>query len=59
MAPSTVRATLEAGGAAGLGWPLPEELSDAALEAGLYASRRTSGAIGAIAEPDWAASIAS
>jgi hypothetical protein len=36
VAPSTVRATLERLQAAGLSWPLPEELTDAALETRLF-----------------------
>src|SRR3954447_25685820 len=55
VAPSTVRLTLKRLAAAGLGWPLPAELTDAALEARLFTAvgkkqghrRRT--------EPDWTA----
>lgn len=53
-APSTVRATLERLGAAGLAWPLPEDLSDARLEAALYANAGTRQGHRRHAEPDWA-----
>src|SRR4249920_4156948 len=36
VAASTVRATVKRFQAAGLSWPLPEELTDAALEARLF-----------------------
>jgi transposase-like protein len=36
VAASTVRATIKRFWAAGLSWPLPEEMSDAALEAKLF-----------------------
>ena len=36
VAPSTVRLTLQRLAAAGLGWPVPAELTDAALEARLF-----------------------
>ena len=36
-APSTVRLTIRRFEAAGLSWPLPDELTDAALEARLFA----------------------
>ena len=39
LAPSTVRETLSRLASAGLSWPLGEGLSDADLEAGLYARR--------------------
>jgi hypothetical protein len=32
---------VERSGTAGLSWPLPEDMSDGALEAALYASRRS------------------
>src|SRR5271166_4519121 len=41
LARSTVRATLKRAETAGLAWPLPENMNDAALEATLYASRRS------------------
>ena len=36
VAPSTVRLTLQRLAAAGLNWPLPAEMTDAALEAQLF-----------------------
>jgi transposase len=36
-----VRETLKRVDGAGLSWPLPEGMSDSALEAALYASRRS------------------
>ena len=41
MARSTVRETLKRTETAGLSWPLPDDMSDGALEAALYASRRS------------------
>ena len=41
MARSTVRETLKRADVAGLAWPLPEDMTDGALEAALYASRRS------------------
>src|SRR6516162_8368732 len=41
VAASTVRATLERFEAAGLSWPLPEEMTDADLEATLFADAGT------------------
>jgi IS30 family transposase len=41
MARSTVRETLKRAQTAGLFWPLPEAMNDGALEAALYASRRS------------------
>jgi transposase len=38
VAPSTVRLTIRRVEAAGLTWPLPDELTDTALEAHLFAS---------------------
>lgn len=55
LAPSTVRETLKRAESAGLCWPLPEGLNDGALEAALYASRRSKRGHRRIAEPDWAA----
>ena len=54
MARSTVRETLKRAEAAGLSWPLPEDMNDAALAAALYASRRSKRGHRRIAEPDWA-----
>ena len=39
-APSTVRETLRRFDSAGLGWPLPEGMSDEELEAALYVNQR-------------------
>ena len=50
MGKTTVRACLERGRAAGLSWPLPCELDDAALEAKLYPG---STEVAKRAEPDW------
>ena len=41
MACSTVRETLKRTETAGLSWPLPEDMSEGAREAALYASRRS------------------
>ena len=54
MARSTVRETLKRADGAGLAWPLPEDMTDRALEAALYASRRSKRGHRRIAEPDWA-----
>jgi transposase len=54
MARSTVREALKRTETAGLSWPLPEEMSDGALEAALYASRRSKRGHRRVAEPDWA-----
>ena len=54
LARSTVRETLKRAQTAGLAWPLPEGMTDAALEAALYASRRSKRGHRRIAEPDWA-----
>jgi hypothetical protein len=54
LARSTVRETLKRVEGAGLSWPLPEEMNDEALEAALYASRRTKRGHRRIEEPDWA-----
>ena len=50
----TVRETLKRADGAGLSWPLPEGMNDEALEAALYASRRSKRGHRRIAEPDWA-----
>ncbi len=55
VARSTVRETLKRAESAGLAWPLPEDMNDAALEAALYASRRSKRGHRRIEEPDWAA----
>ena len=54
MARSTVRETLKRAQTAGLFWPLPEAMNDVALEAALYASRRSKRGHRRIEEPDWA-----
>lgn len=55
MARSTVRETLKRAESAGLSWPLPEGMDDGALEAALYANRRSKRGHRRVAEPDWAA----
>src|SRR6202046_1997359 len=55
LAPSTVRETLSRVSSAGLSWPLREGLSDAELEAALYANRRSKRGHRRHAEPDWPA----
>jgi transposase len=55
LAPSTVRETLSRVSSAGLSWPLREGLSDAELEAALYANRRSKRGHRLHAEPDWPA----
>ena len=54
MARSTVRETLKRAETAGLAWPLPDDMTDGALEAALYASRRSKRGHRRIEEPDWA-----
>ena len=54
LAPSTVRLTLQRLAAAGLGWPLPTELTDAALEARLFSAVGTKQGHRRQAKPDWA-----
>ena len=54
LARSTVRETLRRMEGAGLFWPLPEDMNDGALEAALYASRRSKRGHRRIEEPDWA-----
>src|SRR5437764_10200325 len=55
VAPSTVRLTLQRLAAAGLGWPLPAELTDAALEARLFTAVGKKQGHRRRAEPDWTA----
>src|SRR5438094_1953256 len=55
VAASTVRATIKRFQAAGLSWPLPEELTDAALEAALFAEAGTKQGHRRQVEPDWTA----
>ena len=54
IARSTVRETLKRAETAGLAWPLPESINDAALEAALYASPRSKRGHRRIEEADWA-----
>jgi hypothetical protein len=58
MARSTVRETLNRADGAGLSWPLPEGMNDEALEAALYANRRSNAAIGGSRSPIGPACIA-
>jgi len=55
VAPSTVRLTLKRLAVAGLGWPLPAEMTDAALEAQLFTAVGKKQGHRRRAEPDWAA----
>ena len=55
VAASTVRTTLERFHASGLSWPLPEEMTDAMLEARLFANAGTKQGHRRHIEPDWAA----
>ena len=54
VAPSTVRATLARFAAAGLTWPLPETVTDTALEAALFRPAGTPQGHRRRPEPDWA-----
>jgi transposase len=54
LSPSTVRLTLQRLAAAGLGWPLPAEMTDAALEARLFTAVGSKQGHRRYAEPDWA-----
>jgi transposase len=54
VAPSTVRLTLKRLARAGFSWPLPAEMTDAALEAALFAAAGTKQGHRRHAEPDWA-----
>jgi IS30 family transposase len=53
LAPSTVRLTLQRLATAGLSWPLPAELTDAALEAQLFTTVGTKQGHRRNTEPDW------
>jgi transposase len=55
VASSTVRLTLKRLAAAGLGWPLPAELTDTALEAQLFTGAGKKQGHRRRAEPDWVA----
>jgi transposase-like protein len=54
VAASTVRTTISRFQAAGLSWPLPDELTDAALEARLFPDAGTKQGHRRQVEPDWA-----
>ncbi|MGH6716336.1 MAG: IS21 family transposase [Bradyrhizobium sp.] len=54
IAPSTVRVTAARIAAAGLSWPLPDDLTDAVLEEQLYGHAGTKQGHRRRAEPDWA-----
>jgi transposase len=54
LAPSTVRETLKRFEVAGLFWPLPDEVTDATLEARLYKNAGTKQGHRRQLEPDWA-----
>jgi transposase len=51
--PSTVRETLRRAEAAGLSWPLGEEVTDTELEAALYRAAGTKTGHRRCPEPDW------
>jgi hypothetical protein len=53
LAPSTVRETLKRFENAELGWPLPDGMTDCALEAALYANCRSKRGHRLHCEPDW------
>lgn len=53
VVPSTVRETLKRAAAAGLSWPLPDDLSDGALEAALYREAGKKTGFWRCLEPDW------
>ncbi len=55
LAPSTVRETIERFEVAGLGWPLPDSVTDGELEARLYKNAGAKQGHRRHAEPDWAA----
>ena len=54
VAASTVRATIKRFQATGLSWPLPEEMTDAMLEARLFPDAGTKQGHRRQVEPDWA-----
>ncbi len=55
IAPSTVRETVKRFQAAGLAWPLAEDVTEEALEASLYGAAGTRQGHRRVPEPDWAA----
>ena len=54
VAASTVRATIKRFQAASLDWPLPDGLTDSALEARLFPDAGTKRGHRRLVEPDWA-----
>jgi transposase len=54
IAPSTVRTTIRRFQAAGLNWPLPDNITDAVLEARLFPEAGTKQGHRRQGEPDWA-----
>lgn len=54
ISPATVRESLKRVAAAGLAWPLPEDLTDAVLEDRLYGNAGTKQGYRRNVEPDWA-----
>ncbi len=52
---STVQDAIKRANAAGLGWPLPPDISDAVLEERLFARAGVSAGVRRRPEPDWAA----
>jgi transposase len=54
VAPSTVRTSIRRFQAAGLSWPLPDDMTDAALEANLFPRPGRGRATRRRVEPDWA-----
>lgn len=54
VAASTVRATLGRFSAAGLSWPLPDDMTDSRLEAELYKNAGARQGLRRHVEPDWA-----
>ena len=53
VAPSSVRETLKRFDSAEVGWPLPDGMTDGALETALYANRRSKRGHRRHVEPDW------
>jgi transposase-like protein len=54
IAASTVRETVKRFEAAGLAWPLSDDVTEDALEASLYGAAGTKQGHRRVAEPDWA-----
>src|SRR5665213_3775719 len=57
VARSTIRDYLDRAKAAGLSWPLPDELSDEVLDERLFARAGSKPGLRRRAEPDWAALV--